>query len=188
MWDHVDGAYGYPTDPINKVDLDGNPAWEIALTVASFIPGPIGAAASIALAAVEISRSNYGGAALAVRLLGPVAKTAALVYRASRVARVAKSGGDLMKVFPVTNLTARVAGRMYVGKGAKMIRNGNWNDGLVSADGLRRFRTPAPKVKYRGKQANFELRSRAVNNSRAWKYPNRTYNGHLRVGNRMLGG
>ena len=180
-----DTPYSYPSDPINKMDLDGDAWWEVALTVASFIPGPVGAAASIGLAAVEVSRGNYAGAALA--LLGPIGKTAALVYRASKIARVAMAGGSLEKISPATNLTARLAGRIFVGKGAKMVRNQGWANGLHSADGLKRFRAPAIKLARQTREANFEKRIAVKSNSRGWKYPNRTYDSHLRIRNWITG-
>ena len=177
-----DNRYTYPADPINTFDLDGASWWEVALTVASFVPGPIGAVASIGLAAVEISRGNYVGAALS--LFGPLGKTASMIYRATKIARLARAGASLTR-FRVARSTARLAGRLFVGRGSKMVKGG-WNGGRHSADGLRRFRPPARKLASGRREANFELRRRVQTNSRGWKYPNRYYNGHVRVVSRWL--
>ena len=61
-----DTAYGYPTDPINSNDLDGNSwgRWVLrAFIVASFAPGPIGTWANAGLAGYYLYKKDYRRAA-----------------------------------------------------------------------------------------------------------------------------
>ena len=68
-----------------------------------------------------------------------------------------------------------------------MVRNQGWANGLHSADGLKRFRAPAIKLARQTREANFEKRIAVKSNSRGWKYPNRTYDSHLRIRNWITG-
>lgn len=63
--------------------LDGKGWLTIGLTVASFIPGPIGAVASVGLAVMEVASGNLLGAGLA--LLGPLGKTLSWGYRTAKL-------------------------------------------------------------------------------------------------------
>ena len=88
----TDNSYSYPNDPVNNFDLDGNFGWgnvfniakqvvKVATKVAevaSFIPGPIGMAASGVAVAGNLAQGNWKGAAMAATgLIGARAITGA---------------------------------------------------------------------------------------------------------------
>ncbi|MGP7961317.1 DNRLRE domain-containing protein [Sanguibacter sp. A247] len=162
-----ESVYGYPNDPINKLDLDGN-AWNwkaIAITSAVVL---VGAAACISFPA-SCGAVAVGVARVAVAVGSKVAARAA---PATRISNVARRGQSLRRFQPVSAKVANRAGAKFVGSGAK-----SGKVGTVSRDGLRRYRPPMVKESGR-KVANFETRSKP---SGRWNYPNRTYNGHLDV-------
>ncbi|HSW65683.1 MAG TPA: hypothetical protein VLI54_00910 [Bacillota bacterium] len=106
------------------------------------------------------------------------AGAAVTLFKAAKIAKAAKAGQELAKFKPVGSLTSKLAGRMYVGKGASMVKGH-----LVSADGLRGFRPPALKQTgpLKGTYAsNFEKFATRPSSSNSFKYSNRYYNSHLR--------
>jgi len=177
----VENNYVYPPDPINDFDLDGNAGWfrKVAhnvtrvANVASMVPGPIGMIASGVAVAGNIAQGNWKGALVAsVGLIGAGAAVKTVVH-ASKIAKAAKTGKDLGTT---GRITSAVAGRMFAGRGASKA-----NGALISADGLKRYRPPVMK-KIGIVQANFDVRKTInVSKNKAWQYPNRYYNGHLRI-------
>ncbi|WP_245914268.1 PA14 domain-containing protein [Amycolatopsis sulphurea] len=158
-------------DPINAVDLDGHGFWgslwngikSVARVVtpiaewASIVPGPIGAIASGVAAAGNAIQGNWGKVALFAA--GAVTWGAATTaYKAARIVRAAgktvKMGGGIR----ASRLTSRVAGRVWVGKGASRVGPGGRY--RLSNDKLRQYRPPSYKAKHRTWQSNFERRTK----------------------------
>jgi RHS repeat-associated protein len=84
--------YVYPPDPINDFDLNGNFGWKSfanIVSVASFIPGPIGMAASAVSAAAYAAAGDKKSAALMVVGIAAAAVGAGGAIKAAQV--VAKS-------------------------------------------------------------------------------------------------
>lgn len=97
----VENNYVYPPDPINDFDLDGK--WGIGnflkavvkvvtkvASVASYVPGPIGMAASAVAVAGNLAVGNYAGAADAALGLIPGAKQAKMLSKGVQL--VSKAG------------------------------------------------------------------------------------------------
>ncbi|MHA7862046.1 RHS repeat-associated core domain-containing protein [Tessaracoccus sp. Y36] len=110
-----DTPYAYPNDPINNSDTTGEAGfwrkagkflwkhkWDIALTVAGFVPG-------------------LGAAAWAVR-----AVRAAKLLKAAKVTRLLKAVEAGQKNITTTRRIANAAGKRWVGKGATVKRFQPW--------------------------------------------------------------
>ena len=194
--DPVEGGssndYDYcDADPINCTDLAGTwPNLKKALhaiatvaSVVSMVPGPIGQAASAVACVGYVASGDYHAAAAAAigilaggAVVATAVKAAKVIKSARAISEVAKAGkiySSNHSVGTAGRLTSAVAGRMFVGRGAKRT-----SEGLVSKDGLRNYRGSQKKIKLGITQSNFETRASA---SRDWKYPNRVRNGHLRI-------
>jgi RHS repeat-associated protein len=173
-------------DPVNCSDLDGRLGWldKVVKTVkkaakvvapfaelASNIPGPIGAAAAgvsaIAYAVsgnkskalqmvVGVALSAVGVAAIGTAI--KVGRYARDVAVASKIVRQAarKTGMSGIDGIEATARQARIAGRMWVGRGARVSTSRPGT--LISRDGLRQYRPPSFKPKVGRSQANFESR------------------------------
>lgn len=155
-----DTAYGYPNDPINTQDLDGNRWW--------------GRVKSAARAVGRTAWKYKWDIALTALSFVPVFGAARVGYTAYRIARAARAGQQLNRFGRVSRLTSRVAGRIYTGRGS-FVRGGY----RYSRDMTRRYRPPAWKVHRGTWQSNFERTTRPGVSNKSWKYPQRDYNGHL---------
>jgi RHS repeat-associated protein len=171
--DSVEGGsandYDYVTgDPINATDLDGTMwGWLKAAVhvvtkvaeVASWIPGPIGAVAGGVAAAGNAIQGNWGRAAMYAA--GAITMGAATV--AVKAVRIVRAATGLAGGIRASRLTSRVAGRVWVGRGAvKKPADNGWR--LYSSNGLRQYRYPKLKTgpqtaKYGRWQSNFEWRA-----------------------------
>ena len=81
---------------------------------------------------------------------------------------------------PVGKITSNLAGRMYVGVGAKKTVLSNGSARYISKDGLQAYRTPVAKSN--GKfQSNFEKFVKRPVSNKQFKFPNRLRNIHLNV-------
>ncbi|MEU6610530.1 DNRLRE domain-containing protein [Streptomyces shenzhenensis] len=157
-------AYEYVhADPVNRFDLDGKWSWrkawrstkrfvkkykwDIALTAASFVPG-------------------LGAAAWAYR-----------AYRVVRVARMAQrinyAGGNIR----ATRATARLAGRMWVGRGAT--RGVAKNGARMWSKGQRAYRASAKKGKF-GRSSNLTYGTKGHSSKGKSSYFNFHIN-HVRI-------
>jgi RHS repeat-associated protein len=137
-------AFAYPTDPINMFDLDGHwwgqRAWNnsrnfykkhktainIGLTIASFAIG------------------------------GGVLGSAVWAYRAYRIVKAARAARGFTGSIRATRATSWLAGRMWVGRGSRVISSGG---GRISSDGHRVYRFMKYKKISRRTQANYEHRA-----------------------------
>ncbi|HYH75176.1 MAG TPA: PA14 domain-containing protein, partial [Candidatus Saccharimonadales bacterium] len=93
----VENSYVYPADPVNEFDLDGQAMFGISLkkviktvtvaaNVASFVPGPIGMAASAIAAVGYASQGNYAAAAASLVGFIPGGKmVGAIAYKSKTV-------------------------------------------------------------------------------------------------------
>lgn len=120
VWGGNETVYGYPNDPINKQDTTGQAWWDTALMVASFVPGPIGAVASIGLAVSAASRGDWLGAGLS--LLGPLGKTVSWGYKAAKLAGSIHTGAKAKKLRAAVYATHR-----GWGKRQKLLKS-TWDD------------------------------------------------------------
>jgi RHS repeat-associated protein len=182
-------------DPVNCTDLDGEWSWKgvlksvaVVADIASVIPGPVGmiaggVAAAAYLAVGDKKAAAWAAAGAAAALVGAAGAVKAVrtVRTARAIARAAQGGEDLGKFGRVSRATSNLAGRIYAGRGAKWFGSGK-NRALYSRDQSIRFR-PA-RFKEQGvnrHQANFDRTGRPGHSLGNWKYPKRTYNGHLTV-------
>ncbi len=89
----VENSYVYPPDPVNDFDLDGQMSWggfakmaTRAVTIGSFIPGPVGMVASGVLVAAALSRGDKSGAAFAALGMVPGGKQVSMLAKARPIA------------------------------------------------------------------------------------------------------
>ena len=178
--------YMYASDPVNDFDLSGKSFWGNFANLAgwaSILPGPIGMAASAVSAVAYAAAGDYKSATLAAVGIAAAAVGAGaavkIAIKASKIAKVAKAGGELASFGKVSKLTSNIAGKMYVGKGATKFKGT-----LLSKDGLRGYRSPA--LKHTGplsgtRASNFEKYTIRPTSGKKLKRPNKTYNGHLQI-------
>jgi hypothetical protein len=156
-----DTAYTYPNDPINQYDLDGHKSfWKKR----SFWK-KVGTAALWGSMFIP----GLGAVGLAVR-------GAVWGIRAYRIARAARSGADLARFGAVSVRTANLAGRFYTGRGSRIVDGARYSKDLTL-----RYRAPSAKVHSGKIQANFERTTVPGTTRSSWKYPRRSYNGHLLI-------
>ncbi len=116
--DPVEGGtennYVYPPDPVNDFDLDGNFGWGDTLklvtnvaSVASFIPGPIGVAASAVAVAGYAAQGNYAEAAVAATGLIGLRVAGAAVKASIMAASKVKTASALGKTLTVARKTIK---------------------------------------------------------------------------------
>jgi len=155
----VENSYVYPPDPVNDFDLTGQ--WKM--------PGWANSARSWAW-------KHKGEIALTAITFVPGLGAVGVGIKAYKIAKAAKAGSSLAKFGKTSRITSKVAGRMFVGRGASIGKRG----ALVSRDGLRMYRPPTYKVRQGFKQSNFQKRG---SNVYKWNNSNRPgyYNGHLRI-------
>ena len=150
--DGGDTTYGYPNDPINKMDLSGE-AWdwwaiaEVAVTVAMiFIPG--GLAVGLAVR----------GAMWAYR-----AYKAYRFFRAVRIARVLRAVRTGKQTYGASRRIVHAAGKRWVGKPRVRTRS-TWNGQRFTRYNNpktgRQYRSPTDKnnPQFKGRFANFDRR------------------------------
>lgn len=192
-------AYDYcNADPVNCTDLDGTWSWKgvlktvaVVADIASMVPGPIGMAAGVVAAGAYYATGDkkaalwaLAGAAAAAVGAGAAVKATRVVRTAKAVASAARRGEDLTHFGAVGRITTNLAGRMYVGRGARWIKTGGYKS-LYSRDLSLRFRPPTRKINQAGVwKANFERTAAPGTTRSSWHYPYRVYNGHLRVRHR----
>ena len=101
-----------------------------------------------------------------------------VVSTAYKIAKVAKAAGNLAKFGKVSKLTSNLAGRMYTGRYFKPIKKA-----LVSKNGLRQYRAPVYKRdgKFISNFEKFNKRPHGSLNNKSYRFPNRTYDGHLDI-------
>lgn len=155
----VENSYVYPPDPVNDFDLTGQ--WKM--------PG-------WAKSTLSWAGKHKGEIALTAITFVPGLGAVGVGIKAYKIAKAAKSGAGLAKFGKTSKITSKLAGRMFVGRGASVGKKGV----LTSRDGLRMYRPPSYKVRLGYKQSNFQTRG-----STAYKWSNKNrpgyYNGHLRI-------
>ena len=177
--------YVYPPDPVNDFDLTGEFGWKKFATIASvgsMIPGPIGMASAALSAAAYAKAGDKKQALMMASTVALAAVGAGGAMKAYQVAKAAKAGQGAYGLGKAGRVTSAVAGRIYVGRGAKTLQQGGrkW---LESADGLRRYGAPISKRQTGLNTANF---LRRTSTSQSWKWDRLvkkpgTGNGHLTV-------
>ena len=170
-----DTAYGYPNDPVNKQDTTGKAWWSTALLVASFVPGPVGLAASVVSAGVALARRDYSGAALS--LLGPAGRFAKYAWRAGKAAKSAYravSGNRMRRAGSATRAFGRSI-RATIVNGNNTLRVGRVNGNMrVSIGASRKHWGRMGTVRRQFYRASAHLeRRRGFGN---WHTRARTYN------------
>ncbi|MDM7886581.1 PA14 domain-containing protein [Curtobacterium sp. RHCKG23] len=125
----TDNDYAYVNDPINGFDLDGNRAWyrkvnwwlvaDVASIALMFIPG--GAVIGVGIRAVSLGFKVARAGRAAYSLSRDVAGAGRILYRAHRYARNAAALGRQRG----TLRSARIAGRVWAGRGARWERSGH---------------------------------------------------------------
>ena len=140
----LENNYVYPPDPINSFDLSGN--WGISFndilnaatvvtSVASLIPGPVGAVGMAANSACLYASGDKAGAAMAAAGVALAAVGGGAIVQAAKVTRLAQGATTVAKgakaLAPAERLAANAA------KGARTEK---------FATGLARLRFPLSKV------------------------------------------
>ncbi|WIY02434.1 PA14 domain-containing protein [Amycolatopsis mongoliensis] len=180
--DPVDGGsandYDYTAgDPVNAMDLDGN-SWFSSIVsavtkvaeVVSWVPGPIGAVASGVAAVGNVIQGNWAAAAqfaasaltagatkyiaAGVAAVGFAAK---IGFKAAKIVRTAAASKGMAGGIRAWRVTSRIAGRVWVGRGATRVGPGG--KFLLSKNKLRQYRPPSYKKKLGKYQSNFQWRA-----------------------------
>ena len=173
-------------DPVNGVDPSGeaecqaNALCEIVVTAArttknGFLDGGRAAWYSMQMAwwSVRVSKRATVAGLTGSTFTAPSLPVLLLASMEDRILREAAQGtGNFTITGSVTEAQADELGKAWVGEGYQVGKTDSGETRLLSADGLRQYRSPENK-RIGVKQANFESRARATGRM--------TTNGHLRV-------
>nr|WP_245877225.1 DNRLRE domain-containing protein [Streptomyces glaucescens] len=149
-------AYEYVNaDPLNRYDLDGKWGW-FKKKWNRFKKSRV----------AKWAYRNKWDIALTAAGFIPGVGAAAWAYRAYRIVRIARASRGMGGGIRSTRATSRLAGRMWVGRGAKRFRTDHGGRGYISRDRTRQWRAPERKADGHWK-SNFQWRE-----GRKGKWPN----------------
>jgi hypothetical protein len=114
----VENNYVYPPDPVNDFDLDGNSGWLGGIakavtrvaSVASYMPGPVGIAASAVLVAGNVAQGKWQDAAAAAVGLTGAGVGAKFVAKAFKAAGGLKGIKNTLKDAKTLRASIRIDG------------------------------------------------------------------------------
>ena len=167
-------------DPSGEADCQANALCEIVVTAArttknGFLDGGRAAWYSMQMAwwSVRVSKRATVAGLTGSTFTAPSLPVLLLASMEDRILREAAQGtGNFTITGSVTEAQADELGKAWVGEGYQVGKTDSGETRLLSADGLRQYRSPENK-RIGVKQANFESRARATGRM--------TTNGHLRV-------